>query len=322
MHGQFQSEMFYASVLKRLREAGFTKQQRDRKRADISLMNDRLVEAMFINNKNNGIITDAANVFRRVYKLPPIPAITSTVTQKSSAGSHYWKRKMIADLLSQSKIPTKKEGILRSIFNLTVEMQSDLQDGFDVRAILSFGNALREDWVMGYGYPQAPDTMGIYILGHNLPRFEYKKEFYTQIVNVDRDYPKKLFLEEKYSNFFVELPKLKKKADWGEELHELWDLCAVFKHKLSEYDEVMDMVTSPVAQSLLMEAQKAAGVDDVIDEALADEEAEKYVSNLLADNRAEIEREAEKRRKEDLRRIVDLIGRGLSPDEALRQIEG
>ena len=197
---------------------------------------------------------------------------------------------MIADLLSQSKISTDKEGILRSIFNLTIEIQSDSQDGFDVRAILSSGNAFREGWVAGYGYMQVPDTMGICILGYNMPRFKYKKGFHSRIVNTDYDYPEKFFLEEKYSNFFVELPKLPKlcnKADWGEELHELWDLCVVFLHKVSDYEKVVGMVRTDVAKALLDEARKASSQDAVIDDALADDAIEQYVSELVADGKME-----------------------------------
>jgi len=300
----------HAEAINSLRKTEFSPQDREKKRAEITLMHDRLVEAVFIDNKNNGIITDAANIFRKIYDLPPIPAINRTTTQKSSM-IHYWERKMIADLLSGHEVPTKS-GALRGIFNVTIEIQNDPQAGFDTRAILSFGNALREGFIMGSSYTMAPDTMGINILGYNLPSHSFKKEFYSRKVITDHDYPERFFLDDKFSIYFAELTKLGKKSDWGEKYHELWDLCAVFRHKLSEYDEVMKMVASPVAQALMRETQKAAGHDTVIDEVLADDKVEMYISGLLADS--------EQKRIADIEKMVELINSGVPAGEASRRI--
>jgi hypothetical protein len=278
-----------ASGMEKVKEVEITPEERAKLRAEISVMHDRLIEAIFADNKNNPLITDTANVLRKIHKLPLIPPITYTKTQKSSV-TDFLERKMIADLLGGVERVDAK-GRIFNILNLSVEVQQSPQDGYEARAILSSSNAFREGFAVGMSYDDAPDVVSINIMGYKLPSLDGKKEFFTRIVRSDYDYPKRRILADKYSDYLIELPKLGKKSDWHKKYHELWDLCAVFKSKVSEYDEVMKMVASPVAKSLLREAKIASGQDVVIDKVLHDTRLEDYIYrrlvNAVADKEAE-----------------------------------
>jgi len=244
-------------------------------------MHDRLIEAIFTENKHNSLVTEIVNILLNIHNLPQIPPITYTETQKSSI-LEFWKRKMVADLIGGVQRIDEK-GRLFNILSLSVEVQQAKQEGYEARSVLSSSNALREGFTAGMSFSLAPDVIGINIMGYNLPSLEKKKEFFTRVVHADYDYPERRILADKYSDYLIELPKLGNKSDWDEKYHELWDLCAVFQCKVSEYDEVIKMVASPVAKSLLNEAQRATGQDVVIDKALYDSRLEQYIYGQLVD---------------------------------------
>ena len=93
---------------------------------------------------------------------------------------------------------------------------------------------------------------------------EYKSTENGKVVNSGNNKqgePYEHFLAEKYSDFYIELDKLKnwKKSDLEEKYHELWDLCVIMNTKIKNQDEVIKMqaVQSPLALDFAQEVKKA-----------------------------------------------------------------
>ena len=163
----------------------------------------------------------------------------------------------------------KGEGFM---INITVEVQHKPQDGYAVRGTLTSGNAMRAQFNMGDDYTEAPDVIGVNILGFCLPELKNRKMFCSRIVRAEYD-SGETFLADKYSDYYVELPKLKgfTKDELPESHHDLWDLCRIFETKVKDQKEVINVenITNPVAVELSEEIIRAVAPAELVNEALA-----------------------------------------------------
>ena len=189
-------------------------------------MNDRVFLVTFIDNKNNHIITGIADAVRKIHALPPIPQVQHTKVQDISI-LDVLGRGMIGDLLGWGES-----------INIALEVQKSKQAGYAVRGTLTSSNAMRLGFNTGNDFTNAPDVIGINILGFRLPQLEHRKEFVSRVVRSEYD-SKEPFLADKYSDYYIELPKMNdwKKSDLPEAYHDLWDLCCIFKTKIKEHEE-------------------------------------------------------------------------------------
>jgi len=165
----------------------YTQQEIDEARQNLALMNDRVFLAHFIDNKNNHTITGLADAARKIHALPPIPQVQRTTVQNVSL-LDVLGRGMIGDLLGWGEA-----------INIALEVQKGKQDGFAVRGTLTSSNAMRTGFNMGDDFTEAPDVIGINILGFKLPQLSHRKEFVSRIVRAEYD-SKIPFLDDKYSD--------------------------------------------------------------------------------------------------------------------------
>jgi len=237
----------------------YTQAEIDEARQNLALMNDRVFLAHFIDNKNNHAITGLADAVRKIHALPPIPQVQTTHVQNVTLFD-VLGRGMIGDLL----------GLGESI-NIALEVQKGKQDGYAVRGTLTSSNAMRTSFNMGDDFAEAPDVIGINILGFRLPQLEHRKEFVSRIIRSEYD-SKVPFLGDKYSDYYIELPKMDdmKKEDLPESYHDLWDICCIFRAKIKDMEEVIRMqaVKNPVALDLASEVRKTVAQNDVVNDTL------------------------------------------------------
>ena len=237
----------------------YTQAELDEARQNLALMNDRVFLAHFIDNKNNHVITGLADSARKIHALPPIPQVQKTRVQNVSL-LDVLGRGMIGDLLGWGEA-----------INIALEVQKGKQDGFAVRGTLTSSNAMRTGFNMGDDFTEAPDVIGINILGFRLPQLAHRKEFVSRIIRSEYD-SKVPFLDDKYSDYYIELPKM---DDWTketlpEEYHDLWDICCIFRAKMKDIEEVIKMqaVKNPIALNLASEVKKTVARNDVVHETL------------------------------------------------------
>ena len=237
----------------------YTQAEIDEARQNLALMNDRVFLAHFIDNKNNHVITGLADAVRKIHMLPPIPQVQTTHVQNVTLFD-VLGRGMIGDLL----------GLGESI-NIALEVQKGKQEGYAVRGTLTSSNAMRTSFNMGDDFTEAPDVIGINILGFKLPQLEYRNEFVSRIIRSEYD-SKVPFLGDKYSDYYIELPKMDdmNKDDLPECYHDLWDICCIFKAKIKDIEEVIRMqaVRNPVALDLASEVKKTVAQNDVVNDTL------------------------------------------------------
>jgi len=274
----------------------FTKEQIDRARGNLSPMHDRVATVTFDKNKNNHIITGLADLLKKLYNEPPIPPIESTVVQDISL-EDVMGYGMVADMTS--------EGLF---INVATEIQRKSQAAFAVRGTLTSSNLMKNQFLKGSTYSEAPDVIGIYIVGFNMPEFMYKKEFVTRIGRTDLDYNVP-FLVQKYSDFYIELSKsLKwKKNDLSEKYHELWDFCVILNTKIKDQDEVIKMnaISSPLALEMASASKTAVMPDVVVRDALVRErEKERLVAYIDDRERIAYENGNKNRAKET---VINLL---------------
>ena len=224
-----------------------------------ALMNDRVFLATFSENKNNHIITDIVNALRTVHNLPPIPLIERTTVQNVSL-LDVLGRGMIGDLLGEG-----------SLINIAVEVQKGSQDGYAVRGTITSSNIMRTGFSIGEDFTEAPDVIGVNILGFRLPELENRKMFCSRIVRSENE-SKETFLADKYSDYYIELPKMDDwtKTEVPKEYHDLWDLFCIFKAKIKEHEEVIKMqaIQNPAAMELSREVRKTVAPNDFVNETL------------------------------------------------------
>jgi len=237
----------------------YTQQEIDEARDNLALMNDRVFLVTFLNNKNNHIITGIANAVRNIHALPPIPQVEQTTVQNISL-LDVLGRGMIGDLLGWGES-----------INIALEVQKGKQDGYAVRGTLTSSNAMRIGFNAGDDFTNAPDVIGINILGFRLPQLEHRKEFVSRIVRAEYE-SREPFLADKYSDYYIELPKMDDwlKCELSEAHHDLWDLCCIFKAKIKEHKEVIRMqaISNPVALELSREAIKTVAPNDFVNTTL------------------------------------------------------
>ena len=264
----------------------FTHEEIEAARGNLSPMNDRVAAVIFADNKNNHIITGIADNLKKIYDEPPIPPIERTFLQELTLPD-VLGRGMIADMISEGWR-----------LNIATEIQKGSQADFAVRGTLSSSNIMRRQFNMGNDYSQAPDVMGIYILGFNLPQFIHKKEFVTRIVRTDYDTGEH-FLAEKYSDFYIELSKIKnyKKECLPKRYHELWDLCIILSTKIKNQEEVIKMqaVQSPLALDFAQEVKKAVAPAEFVNNTMRKEQEITELRDFL---RRQIEEASQKAAQE------------------------
>ena len=268
----------------------YTQQEIDEARDNLALMNDRVFLVTFIDNKNNHIITGLADAVRKIHALPPIPQVQQTTVQNISM-LDILGRGMIGDLLGWGESIT-----------IALEVQKGKQAGYAVRGTLTSSNAMRLGFNMGSDFTNAPDVIGINILGFRLPQLDHRKEFVSRIVRAEYD-SKESFLADKYSDYYIELPKMDdwKKSDLPEAYHDLWDLCCIFKAKINKHEEVIRMqaISNPVALDLSREARKTITPNDFVRSTLSrdDELAELREYGIWLEQRSKAKGEAEGKAK-------------------------
>jgi len=237
----------------------YTQTEIDEARQNLALMNDRVFLAHFIDNKNNHVITGLADAARKIHFLPPIPQVQNTAVQNISLFD-VLGRGMIGDLLGWGEA-----------INIALEVQKGKQDGYAVRGTLTSSNAMRTGFNMGDDFTEAPDVIGINILGFRLSQLAHRKEFVSRIIRSEYD-SKVPFLDDKYSDYYIELPKMDdmKKGNLPEEYHDLWDLCCIFRTKIKDLEEVIRMqdIKNPVALDLASGVRKTVAQNDVVNDTL------------------------------------------------------
>ena len=276
----------------------YTQEELQERKQRLTLMSDRLFEVVFANNKNNEIIEEIINAVRKIHELPKIPQVENIIVQKATLDD-LLGRKMTADLVGYSES-----------LNITVEVQREKQEAFAVRAILSSSNVMKKGFEIGQGYFQAPDVIGLNILGFRLPELEQETSFCSRIVRANYD-TGKLFLADKYSEYFIEMPKLPKTIqEVSEEYRNLWEICVVLKSQAKNYGEVMKTMSSAVAKELIKEAQEALENEHTLKDILSYEDKIKKIAETLAEKKAE--GEAKGKASEAIKIAKNLLKEGVS----------
>jgi hypothetical protein len=237
----------------------FTQEEINKARGNLALMNDRVFLVTFADNKINHIVTEIVSSLRRIHGLTPIPPIERTTVQSISL-LDVLGRGMVGDLLGEGES-----------INISIEVQRKSQDDYAVRGILSSSNIMRHQFDVGDDFSEAPDVIGINILGFKLPQLKNRTMFCSRIVRAEYE-SKEAFLADKYSDYYIELPKM---DDWTKEklpkeYHDLWDLCHIFKAKIKEHEEVIRMqaISNPIALELSQEVRKTVAPGDFVNDTL------------------------------------------------------
>ncbi|MCL1997672.1 MAG: Rpn family recombination-promoting nuclease/putative transposase [Turicibacter sp.] len=225
-------------------------------RGELSIMNDRVFTTTFADNKHNDIITGTINAVRKIHAAPLIPPIEHTQVQTADIFD-VLMRGMIGDLTGAG-----------DSVSIAVEAQAQKQDGYAVRGIITTSNAMRKDFKIGEDYTQAPTVITLHFLGFKLPELAVRKMFCSRIVNAEFESGKP-FLADKYSTYFIELPKMAnfKKADLPPEYHDLWDLCCIFRSRVKKIKEEIKMqeIINPIALKLGNAVQETVTPDSFVE---------------------------------------------------------
>jgi len=271
----------------------------DHARGELTLMNDRVFAATFGDNKHNDIITGTINAARKIHNAPPIPPIEHTQVQDIDIFDVFM-RGMVGDLTGAG-----------ASVSIAVEAQTQKQDGYAVRGILTTGNAMRKDFKIGGDYTQAPDVITLHFLGFKLPELAARKMFCSRIVNAEFESGTP-FLADKYSTYFIELPKMAnfKKADLPQEYHDLWDLCCMVKSKVSVYKEEIKMqeITNPTALELADAVQQTVAPSSFVsDETRFKRGFDKFRDYMAENNRRTTENERRVAAENERRSIEEML---------------
>ena len=268
----------------RLRTENFSKAEIETRKAKLTPLNDTIFEHIFAKKRNYLIATEIVNSIYEVYGLPKIGLIEKAKVQKSTVhtsfldGNTIENKKMVGDFVGRSGNLT-----------ISIEGQSRKQEDYDIRSVLTSSNVMREGLKRGKRYKTSRDVIGINILGFKMPSLSYKKDFLTRIVRSDYDM-KIHFLAEKYSDYYLELPKLPKEKESVKENYVLiWEMCKAFSVKYKNLEEVLNMqtITSPGAVHLLEEFYNSLTDDVLVYEALTKEEAANIYLDQLKEKKIE-----------------------------------
>jgi len=130
---------------------------------------------------------------------------------------------------------------------------------------------MRTGFNMGDDFTEAPDVIGINILGFKLPQLKHRKQFVSRIVRAEYD-SKTPFLDDKYNDYYIELTKMDDwtKATLPTEYHDLWDICCIFRAKVKDIEEVIRMqaIKNPIALDLADGVRKTVSRNDVVNDTL------------------------------------------------------
>ena len=267
----------------------YTEQEIEEARGNLALMNDRVFLGTFSDNKNNHIITEIVNALRRIHGSDEIPPIERTTVQNVSLAD-VLGRGMVGDLLGEGRL-----------INIAVEVQKGSQEGYAVRGTITSGNAMRVQFNTGDSFAEAPDVIGINILGFRLPELKSRGMFCSRIVRAEYE-SRETFLADKYSDFYIELPKMDDftKEKLPKEYHDLWDLCCIFRAKIKEYEEVIRMqaIASPAAIELSNEVKRTVAPNDFVNVTLDRksemEELRDYIIKTISYHEQKANKAAEK----------------------------
>ena len=256
-------------IEKLLKPIKYTQEELEARKQELTLMSDRLTEMVFADNKNNELIAGILNAARKIHTMPQVDKINRSVVQKSNLKEFHGK-KMEADIAAYGQS-----------INIAIEVQKEPQKGYAVRSVLSSGNMQKDEFQEGQGYTQAPDIIGLNILGFRLPELKNTDSFCSRIVRANYD-TKEPFLADKYSDYFIELPKMPKTIDEvPKEYRELWEICLAMKTKVKDYDRVVKQMSSSVAIELINEAQKALSDKYAVQEVLSYDDQKKNIMKTL-----------------------------------------
>ena len=264
-------------------------------------MHDRAFENMFADDKNNKLLSDIVNLLRGVHDLPPIPGITSSRVQVKT-----YHESLLSEIdgspdVNNRRMQADLVGIVPGFpgspgFNISVEVQQEKQADFAARAVLTSSNMLREGLESGSNFSGTRDLIGINILGFKLPELASDNasqagKFVSRIIRSDYDTGKH-FLPDKFSEYYLELPKLPgKREQVSEKYRELWDVCKIFQTKRRDMEEVISMsgITSPVATDLAKAFGDTVRSDYFADVVKRDAEAKERVEAWAEAKAAEAE---------------------------------
>ena len=291
----------------------YTKQEIDEARGNLALMNDRVFLGTFSKNKNNRIVTEIVNALRKIHAASAIPPIERTTVQNVSLAD-VLGRGMVGDLLG--------EGYM---INIAVEVQKGSQEGYAVRGTITSGNAMRVQFGTGDDFTDAPDVIGVNILGFRLPELKSRKMFCSRIVRAEYE-SRETFLADKYSDYYVELPKMGDftKSELPEEYHDLWDLCCIFKAKIKEHEEVirMEAIANPAALELSREVKQTVAPNEFVNDALNRKSELEQLKDFMEKATKKAAKSAEQKGKEEM--LISAIRNFASKEiiEAMRQSAG
>ena len=208
----------------------YTEEELEEARQNLTLMNDRVFFGTFENNKNRHLITEIVNALRKIHLLDNIPNLKTLKLQKMSL-IDVFGRGMIGDLFGMGKR-----------INIAMEIQKASHAGYAIRGTITASEAMRDQFGKGTKFTKAPDVIGINILGFGLPELRKRKMFCSRIVRCEYE-SKETFLSDKYSEYYIELPKMKNyaKESLPDEYHDIWDICSIFEAKVKDYEEVIRM---------------------------------------------------------------------------------
>jgi len=126
-------------------------------------------------------------------------------------------------------------------------------------------------------------------------------------------------LTDKYSNYYVELPKLPKdKKGLPENYHDIWDIAKALKTKFKDYEEVKGMqeLRNSTELAILDELHNALSSDDVVYEALLRKEAQSLYEKQLYEEKIQgieqgIEQGLERGKTET---VIEMLREGFERD--------
>jgi len=306
------SEEIFQEYTKALKEKRYPSEKIAKKQKEVTLMDDRVLEAVFSDNKNNPLLAGIANAMRKIHNLTPIAKVLNSQVEKTSIWDVLFGRKMIADLIGEGEKAFNSGKI-----NITAEVQKEQAEAFATRGTLSSGNVMRTGFEKGADYSMAPDVIGINILGFKLPELHYTETFCSRIVRTNFDAPKNFFLADKYSDYYLEIPKLGKKEQFDEKYHELWDILQVFKTTIENQEEDirMGVITSPIAMELSREFKVATGDPHMIEQLLTEDEFRAMLAqhDLNVLNKGHNEGRVEGAEKNATETAIEMLNRNYDP---------
>ncbi|MCL1999752.1 MAG: Rpn family recombination-promoting nuclease/putative transposase [Turicibacter sp.] len=278
-----------------------------------TVTSDIITEHIFMNNKNNALYTEIVNEVQKIYGFEPISKVDKTTVQKADAPEVLDDKKMIADITGESV--RKFENRIK-LTNIGMEIQKEPQHDFPERIVLSFSNRTKMGLKSGKEYEDAPDVIQLGFSTSKLKNLSDNKNFVSCIdLFTIRETGRKLFPDDKYQMFLIELSKMPRtKKNLDEKYHALWDICKVLKtpHKDMERTIKMANITNATALTLSQELRSAVISPQV-------NEWEQRRRKALQDR--ERERQEREREREKYKEHIAALEEKLFAEQQARQAE-